>query len=249
MRPGSCAWCRRVCQIIKNLANEPRVPHVSLPSQAAQTVLSFLTWELVALNDGYDVAKQNQKVLQPNMTYPIESSTNSVLSSFLMYCNVKYLSSSCTKKSNASQYNEMSAMVVRENLENKYFTGPECHILLTRRNHQSCMLLPISLRVLCIPILNTILWLSARPLIFPNCTPERISEICTGQLLHNKQLHFPGPGGMVVQVYTSLFFLFQPSLPPCLFSRTSGRFLPWKRYSSHTFPRGQLPHLLVFAHI
>lgn len=56
---------------------------------------------------------------------------------------MQYLSSSWSK-SDASWSNKMS-MVLRENLENKYFPDPECHILLTRRNYQSCLILPISL--------------------------------------------------------------------------------------------------------
>jgi len=76
-----------------------------------------------------------------------------------------------------------------------------------------------SLRVLCIQILNTILWLSPRSPSSRNvllrASLRYILAIAQpGQLLSTKQLHFFGPESITVQVY-SPSFLFQSSLPLC----------------------------------
>ena len=108
-----------------------------------------------------------------------------------------------------------------------------------------------SLRVLCIQILNTVLWLSPRSQSSPNvllrASLRYIMAIAQpGQLLSTKQLHFFGPGSITVQVYTPLLFI--PVLSAPVLFLTRRRSVPaLANLLPPVCPCGPLPHLLVFA--
>lgn len=108
-----------------------------------------------------------------------------------------------------------------------------------------------SLGVLCIQILNTILWLSPRPPSSPNvllrASLRYILAIAQpGQLLSTKQLHFFGPESITVQVCTPLLFI--PALSaPVLFLIHCRNVPALANLLSPVCPCGALPHLLVFA--
>lgn len=131
--------------------------------------------------------------------------------------DVKYLSS--CGNSDASWYNKMSATVLGRALNVTIFQAPNVLFDLQVELINHLLFCPFgSLRVLCIQILNTILWLSPRPPSSSNvllrASLRYILAIAQpGQLLSTKQLHFFGPERASQFRFIPPLLLFQPSAP------------------------------------